>query len=190
MPKNFAGLCSIGKSSGFVSRRMMVDTIQINAMNLYSLSNFEKGRLCSSKPISPWEKKRLKASVEMMSMILCGLECKDFPVEKINTFIDANRGKIFPIDCDYCETNVCMDYSEKQREVLELMSSLLFNMKSILSKARIQKNELQELSYLLHAFHNLPRALFSCSSKLYMSSDDAVQYANEWIFRMNKPCDK
>lgn len=82
----------------------MIDAIEINAMNLYSLSNYEKGRLCTSKLLSAQEKKRLKASVEIMSMILCVLERKNCQIEKINVFIDNNRGKIFPIDCDFCET--------------------------------------------------------------------------------------
>ncbi len=34
----------------------MIDAIEINAMNLYSLSNYEKGRLCTSKLLSAQEK--------------------------------------------------------------------------------------------------------------------------------------
>jgi len=68
----------------------MIDAIEINAMNLYSLSNYEKGRLCTSKLLSAQEKKRLKASVEIMSMILCVLERKNCQIEKINVFIILN----------------------------------------------------------------------------------------------------
>ena len=73
---------------------MMVDAVEINAMNLYSLSNYEKGRLRTSRPISIWEKKRLKTSIEVMSKILCALECKNCPIEKINAFIDSNQENI------------------------------------------------------------------------------------------------
>lgn len=91
------------------------------------------------KLLSAQEKKRLKASVEMMSMILCVLERKNSQIEKINVFIDNNRGKIFPIDCDFCETILSTDYSEKQIEILNLMSNLLHSMKSILSKFWVKK---------------------------------------------------
>ena len=49
--------------------RIMSDAIEINAMNLYILSNYEKGRLCTSRLIAIWEKKRLKISIEMMAKI-------------------------------------------------------------------------------------------------------------------------
>lgn len=161
--------------------KIMIDAIEINAMNLYSLSNYEKGRLCTSKLLSAQEKKRLKASVEMMSMILCVLERKNSQIEKINVFIDNNRGKIFPIDCDFGETILSTDYSEKQIEILNLMSNLLHSMKSILSKFWVKKSRLYKLYCLLHAFHNLPKAFFDSSSELYMSSDEVLQYANEWL---------
>ena len=59
------------------------------------------------------------------------------------------------------------------------MRYILSEIKAILSKNRIKKNELQEISYLLRAFHNLPRAFFSCSSNLYLSYNDALKNAND-----------
>lgn len=159
----------------------MVGTVEINSMSLYILSNYEKGRLSVSRPIFLKEKKRLRTSIGVMSMILCGLEGNNCPIEKINEFIDNNRGKNFPDHFSRYEVIVSADYSEKQRDVLGLMQRLLYKMQSILSKFLLGKSERQELFYLLHAFHNLPRALLSCSSKLYESSDDVLGYADEWL---------
>lgn len=164
---------------------MMVDAVEINAMNLYSLSNYEKGRLRTSRPISIWEKKRLKTSIEVMSKILCALECKNCPIEKINAFIDSNRERIFPINCSLCEVILATNYSEKQSEILNLMSSIVYDMESILSRFWVKKSQLYELYFLLHAFHNLPRAFFDNSSKLYMGSVEVLQYANEWLSKMS-----
>ena len=163
---------------------IMVGAAEANAMNLYILSNYEKARLCTSRPISAGEKKRLKTSAEIMSAILCGLAGGNCDAERINAFIDSNKGKIFPIDCNRCEAVCGADYSEKQREILGKMTSLLYSIEAILSKPRIRKSERMELYCLLHAFHNLPRALLDCSSKLYISPDDAVQYADEWLSRV------
>ena len=165
---------------------IMVGAAEANAMNLYILSNYEKARLCTSRPISAREKKRLKTSAEIMSAILCGLAGGACDTERINAFIDSNRGKIFPADCNLCGAVLGADYSEKQREILGKMTSLLYNMKSILSKFRIRKSERMELYCLLHAFHNLPRALFDCSSELYIHPDDAMRYADEWLSRVHE----
>lgn len=167
----------------------MVGTVEINSMSLYILSNYEKGRLSVSRPIFLKEKKRLRTSIGVMSMILCGLEGNNCPIEKINEFIDNNRGKIFPDDFSRCEVIVSADYSEKQRDVLGLMQRLLYKMQSVLSKFLLGKSERQELFYLLHAFHNLPRALLSCSSKLYESSDDVLRYADEWLAEIYRHSD-
>lgn len=169
---------------------IMVGAAEANAMNLYILSNYEKARLCTSRPISAREKKRLKTSAEIMSAILCGLAGGACDMERINAFIDSNRGKIFPADCSLCGAVCGADYSEKQREILGKMTSLLYNMKSILSKFRIRKSERMELYCLLHAFHNLPRALLGCSSELYIHPDDAMRYADEWLSQVQASPDK
>jgi len=75
----------------------MVGTVEINSMSLYILSNYEKGRLSVSRPIFLKKKKRLRTSIGVMSMILCGLEGRNCPIEKINEFIDNNRGKFSPM---------------------------------------------------------------------------------------------
>lgn len=165
----------------------MVSATEINAVNLYILSNYEKGKLRTSRPISIREKRRLKTSVEIMSMILSELECKDCQTEQINIFIDRHRGVIFPIDCNHCETLLYTNYSDKQKEILKLMDSLLYSMGLILSEFWIGKKKMQELFYLLHAFHNLPKAFFNRSSKLFMSCDDVLKYANEWLSQIHIP---
>lgn len=169
---------------------IMVGAAETNAMNLYILSNYEKARLCTSKPISAGEKKRLKTSAEIMSAILCGLAGGNCDAERINAFIESNRGKIFPADCSLCGAVCGADYSEKQREILGKMTSLLYSIESILSKPRIRKSERMELYCLLHAFHNLPRALFDCSSELYISPDDAIRHADEWLSRVQASPDE
>ncbi len=165
---------------------IMVDAAEANAMNLYIISNYEKARLCTSKPISAGEKKRLKTSTDIMSAILCGLAGGNCDEERINAFIESNKGKIFPIDCNRREAICGTDYSEKQGEILGKMTSLLYSIEAILSKPRIRKSERWELYCLLHAFHNLPRALFGCSSELYIHPDDAMRYADEWLSRVHE----
>lgn len=165
--------------------RIMSDAIEINAMNLYILFNYEKGRLCTSRLIIIWEKKRLKTSIEMMAKILCALKYRNCPTDKINAFIDNNRGRIFPINCSSCEKILDTNYSEKQSEILNLMSYILCDMGSVLSRFWVKKSQLKELYCLLHAFHNLPRAFFDSSSKLYMEPTDVLQYANEWLSKMS-----
>ena len=112
----------------------MAGTVEINSMSLYILSNYEKGRLSVSRPIFLKEKKRLRTSIGVMSMILCGLEGNNCPIEKINEFIYNNRGKNFPDHFSRYEVIVSADYSEKQRDVLGLMQRLLYKMQSVLSK--------------------------------------------------------
>ena len=82
----------------------------------------------------------------------------------INHFIDENRGKIFPLNCNYCEVNLSAEYSLKQYEIIALMNDLLFKLKKIVARTFINGSDLHELFCLLHAFHNLPRAFFSCST--------------------------
>ena len=75
----------------------MAGTVEISSMSLYILSNYEKGRISVSRPILPKEKKRLRTSIDVMSILLCGLEGRNCPIEKINEFIDNNRGKFSPM---------------------------------------------------------------------------------------------
>ena len=159
----------------------MNNTLDSFASVLYCLVTYEKGRLVTSKSTFISEKKRLSESVEMMSMLLCGIECRECSTEKINDFISKNQGKIFPDNCYLCSTNMSMNITKKQRGIISLMRYILSEIKAILSKNRIKKNELQEISYLLRAFHNLPRAFFSCSSNLYLSYNDALKNANDWL---------
>jgi len=75
---------------------IMVDAAEANAMNLYIISNYEKARLCTSKPISAGEKKRLKTSTDIMSAILCGLAGGNCDEEGINAFIERQQRKNLP----------------------------------------------------------------------------------------------
>lgn len=166
------------------SNRLMDTTIERNAMNLYHLSNYEKGRLRLSKLFFILERKKLKAAIETMSLIVYGFDHIDCQLDIINHFIDENRGKIFPLNCDYCEVILSAEYSLKQYEIIALMNDLLFKLKKIVARTFINGSDLHELFCLLHAFHNLPRAFFSCSTKLCLSSSEALQYANDWIHRI------
>ena len=71
-----------------------------------------------------------------MSAILCRLAGGACDTERINAFIDSNRGKIFPADCSLCGAVCGADYSEKQREILGKMTSLLYNSVKISHKEK------------------------------------------------------
>ena len=163
---------------------MMKNTIECYAEYLYCLSNYEKGRFAASSHFSIMKRNRLKKSIQMMSLMVCMLEGTDCSVNELNSFILRNRGKIFPIDCGFCESSNYLYFRTTNDEIITLMNGILNRILIALEKPKLQKEEKNNVAYLLRAFHNLPRAFFNSSSRLFLNRDTAIQYANDWLCRM------
>ena len=161
---------------------------------LYVVSNFEKSRVKSS---GFWNRKYVKSleeSLEVMTLLTNMIaNSEDISKDKISflqNFIYKNTGIIFSNVLDnnilFEEENDFIFLLNNSQNVIKLMDGIIFEIKSLLC-AKSKKYKLK-ISYLLRAFHNLPKVFILRQSDKLFSFDiqpidcqEAIQYANSYL---------
>lgn len=161
---------------------------------LYVISNFEKGRVKSS---GIWKRKyvkSLKNSVEIMSLLTNLIsenrEISQDEISFLQCFIRENNDVIFLDEENlislFCEKNN-LDFSPNEFEdITRLMNDIIFEIKNLLlTKEKCYKTK---ISYLLRAFHNLPKVFLDLSDeKVFeheiqpIAKQEAIEYALSYL---------
>ncbi len=161
---------------------------------LYVVSNFEKGRVKSS---GIWNKKYVKSlesSIEIMTLltnlISGNKEISQNEIHFLQDFIHKNKGIIFNnegnIDVIFDDKNDFIPSSNDFEEPIKLMNYIIIEIKNLLRTK--SKNYKIKISYLLKAFHNLPKVFLDPKDTRVFNLDihpidqqEAVQYAFSYI---------
>ena len=163
---------------------------------IYYILNYEKGRISTSLF---WKNKyvsELFYSLKTVSDLLDILTKKKIDSQKTNSikaYIEKNKGIVFPefssilteneFDGVFYGDNI---FNEEEKEVIGLMASIINRCIETLDKKK--KGYKKEISYLLKALHNLPRALVDsklCSIQ-HISCENAMEYAKSYLKQTRK----
>jgi len=161
---------------------------------LYIVSNFEKGRV---KSCGVWKRKyvkSLKCSLEIMTLltnlISSNKEISQDEISCLQRFICENNGIIFSckgnIDALSDDNNDSKFSPHNFEDVINLMNDIILEIKTLLCAK--PKNYKTKISYLLRAFHNLPRVFLDSSGvKVFeldahsISGQEAIQCAISYL---------
>ena len=170
---------------------------------LYVISRYEKGRITTSKV---WRKKyifSLKDALQTMEILVSLLKTdQEITVERMLPVIDyckRNIHKMFPepsVDLDVCFEDVSAVLFQKVAKnsendtVIDLMENIVTECRALIE--RRPKNYKIQLSYLLRAFHNLPKVfldptkqtLFNIAAQP-ISRQEGIEYALFYIDAKN-----
>ena len=169
---------------------------------LYIISNYEKGRCDTNKTWKKKYAKSLKESIKIMKYILDIMYNKQYVTKKdflpIFDFCKENNGVIFgnnnfneKIFID--ETVIfSLDFNLRNRESYEIIN-LMHNIIDeciFLLESKERKHKIR-ISYLLKAFHNLPRAFIKSTNQTFfnlnilsLSHNEALTCAKFYINQM------
>lgn len=166
---------------------------------LYVVSNFEKGRIKSS---GIWKRKYVKAlknSLEIMvlltHLISTNKEISQDEIRFLQGFIHQNNGVIFSGEGNI---NALIDNkkefgfsSHDFENVIKMMNDIILEIQNLLSTKT--KKYKTKISYLLKAFHNLPRAFLDPNDATVfnlgfqpISPKDAIEYSCSYLLAMKK----
>lgn len=161
---------------------------------LYVVSNFEKGRVKSS---GIWNRKyvqSLKKSLEIMelltNLISANKEISQEEIRFLQGFIHENNGVIFSgegnINALFGDKNDFVFLSNDFEDVIKLMKDIILEIKNLLCTK--SKNYKTKISYLLRAFHNLPKVFLDPNDAKVFNLDiqpiaqqEAIQYAFSYL---------
>ena len=167
---------------------------------LYIISNYEKGRFDTVKRWNSKYIKSIRESMQIMKYIMEMLYNKQYITTKdflpIIQFYEKNIDVIFP-DSKYDIKKLLVDETvffsldfdcgqQVSNEIIELMLNIIEECIYYLEN-KPQKGKIK-ISYLLKAFHNLPRAFMKPVSQtlfnlntLPLAPDEALMYAKLYI---------
>ena len=161
---------------------------------LYVVSNFEKGRVKSS---GIWRRKyvkSLKNSLEIMALltnlISANKEISQDEFHFLQKFIHENTGVIFPgegnINVLFGGKNDFGSLPNAFEDTIKLMNGIISEIKNLLC-ARNENYKIK-ISYLLRAFHNLPKVFIDPNEGKVFNLDiqsiphqEAIQYAFSYL---------
>ena len=166
---------------------------------LYIVSSYEKGRVKTS---GLWKRKyveSLKKSLEIMSLITniisSNKEISHNEMSCLKEFIYKNEGIMFigisNVEVLFDKKNSIVFSPNDFKNTIVLMKCIIFEIKKLLCTK--QKNYKSQISYLLRAFHNLPKVfLVSNYSSIFnleiqpIDEKVAFEYANSYLIHINK----
>lgn len=147
-----------------------MDDYAIMAELLYTISNYEKGRIQVKKVWSKRYINSLKESIHIMKCIVAMMKRSDametIDIKILVDYVNKNEELIFSVGLGEkllttYETGVSFQYTsdDKKQEILQLMESILILCNKLLNQHK--KDYKIKISYLLMALHNIPRMFFS-----------------------------
>lgn len=166
---------------------------------LYVVSNFEKGRVKSSGFWSRKYVESLKSSIEIMALltnlISTNKAISQDQMRFLCKFIHVNNGIIFSNEGNtkilLNEDDECAFSSDDYENVTKLMNDIILEIQYLLSVKN--ENYKTKISYLLRAFHNLPRVFLVSNHATVFDLDiqpitqqEAIQYAFSYLSLKDK----
>jgi hypothetical protein len=148
---------------------------------LYQSMTYIKGKL-PTKVLSKKIRNEVYEYVKLWDLILLAMlnennEISDnITIEKVINYIYSN--KLLNSKIVIPEIKDAVVYFKKPYKALHMMITLLLEINIELSKKHI---DLVIIDNDIRALHNLPRCLISPNSKTYITEDEAINYANEYL---------
>lgn len=148
---------------------------------LYQSMTYIKGKL-PTKVLSKKLRNELQEYVKLWDIILLVMLDEDdeishnITIEKVVNYIYAN--KLLYSRIIIPETKSTIVYLKKPQRALHMMIKLVIEINIELSK---KHNDLIIINRYIRALHNLPRCLVSSNSKIFITEDEAINYANEYL---------
>ncbi len=155
---------------------------------LYVLGNYEKGRFSTVKFTTCSEKKRLRESLNIMSLMVDFLDDgRTEHFDLMDEFVKKNHGTIFSISFDdFLHSQSTCNDQESHPEAVQLMRTIIGQINDLNNKKIVFKQDRIAISYLLRAFHNLPKVYIKSEEGHSLLEDtDAISYARDWISKIN-----
>lgn len=179
--------------------KVFVDKNAVIGELLYVISNYEKGRITTSKIWTRKYMESLEHSLEVMRILLLLLEtdCSLTSEEMYPVFhyLRENCHKFWSgdgqtIDIINCPSNITFwatnDVNQDYRVVIDMMKKI--NTQCVFLVRQNGRNRKKQLYFLLHALHNLPKVFLNPQEQTLfnlgihpISTENAIQYAKSYI---------